>query len=71
MRRIAVPVIGGMTSSTLLTLIIIHAIYALLKGFGLPRERAATHRTGETPSLVESRGTAAAEWRRLCQGNAR
>jgi Cu(I)/Ag(I) efflux system membrane protein CusA/SilA len=35
MQRIAVPMIGGMISSTLLTLIVIPAIYALVKGFGL------------------------------------
>jgi Cu(I)/Ag(I) efflux system membrane protein CusA/SilA len=32
MRRIAVPMIGGMVSSTLLTLVVIPAIYALSKG---------------------------------------
>lgn len=37
MQRIAVPMIGGMVSSTLLTLIVIPAIYALVKGRGLPR----------------------------------
>jgi Cu(I)/Ag(I) efflux system membrane protein CusA/SilA len=36
MQRIAVPMIGGMVSSTLLTLIVIPAIYALVKGWGLP-----------------------------------
>jgi Cu(I)/Ag(I) efflux system membrane protein CusA/SilA len=36
MQRIAVPMIGGMISSTLLTLIVIPAIYALTKGFRLP-----------------------------------
>jgi len=35
MQRIAVPMIGGMISSTLLTLIVIPAIYALVKGAGL------------------------------------
>ncbi len=35
MRRIAAPMIGGMVSSTLLTLIVIPAIYALVKGAGL------------------------------------
>jgi copper/silver efflux system protein len=38
MQRIAVPMIGGMISSTILTLIVIPAIYDLIKGFGLPRE---------------------------------
>jgi len=35
MRRIAAPMVGGMVSSMLLTLIVIPAIYALLKGFSL------------------------------------
>ncbi|WP_300295634.1 CusA/CzcA family heavy metal efflux RND transporter [Ferrovibrio sp.] len=35
MQRIAVPMIGGMVSSTLLTLIVIPAIYALVKGHRL------------------------------------
>jgi copper/silver efflux system protein len=41
MQRIAVPMIGGMVSSTVLTLIVIPAIYALVKQIGLQRERAA------------------------------
>jgi Cu(I)/Ag(I) efflux system membrane protein CusA/SilA len=36
MQRIAVPMIGGMISSTALTLIVIPAIYAVIKGFNLP-----------------------------------
>jgi Cu(I)/Ag(I) efflux system membrane protein CusA/SilA len=36
MQRIAVPMIGGMASSMLLTLIVIPAVYALAKGVGLP-----------------------------------
>ncbi|PHR21009.1 MAG: hypothetical protein COA37_14550 [Hoeflea sp.] len=39
MQRIAVPMIGGMVSSTILTLVVIPAIYALVKGFGLERAR--------------------------------
>ncbi|MDZ4841630.1 MAG: CusA/CzcA family heavy metal efflux RND transporter [Hyphomicrobium aestuarii] len=35
MQRIAVPMIGGMISSTLLTLIVIPAIYGIVKGIGL------------------------------------
>ena len=35
MQRIAVPMIGGMVSSTVLTLVVIPAIYALVKGIGL------------------------------------
>jgi Cu(I)/Ag(I) efflux system membrane protein CusA/SilA len=37
MQRIAVPMIGGMVSSTVLTLVVIPAIYALVKGRGLSR----------------------------------
>jgi len=36
MQRIAVPMIGGMVSSTVLTLVVIPAIYALVKGWRLP-----------------------------------
>jgi Cu(I)/Ag(I) efflux system membrane protein CusA/SilA len=36
MQRIAVPMIGGMVSSTVLTLIVIPAVYALVKGIALP-----------------------------------
>ncbi len=45
MRRIAVPMVGGMVSSTVLTLLVIPAIYAIVKSWRLPevatRERAA------------------------------
>ncbi len=37
MRRIAAPMIGGMVSSTVLTLIVIPAIYAVWKGRGLEK----------------------------------
>jgi hypothetical protein len=33
----AVPMIGGMISSTILTLIVIPAVYAVIKGWGLAR----------------------------------
>lgn len=36
MRRIAMPMVGGMVSSTVLTLVVIPALYALVKGRGLP-----------------------------------
>jgi Cu(I)/Ag(I) efflux system membrane protein CusA/SilA len=42
MQRIAVPMIGGMVSSTILTLIVIPAIYALVKGWRLPQPSART-----------------------------
>jgi Cu(I)/Ag(I) efflux system membrane protein CusA/SilA len=35
MQRIAVPMIGGMVSSTVLTLVVIPAIYAVVKGVRL------------------------------------
>ena len=41
MRRIAVPMVGGMISSTVLTLIVIPAIYAIVKGWRLPRPAEA------------------------------
>jgi Cu(I)/Ag(I) efflux system membrane protein CusA/SilA len=43
MQRIAVPMIGGMASSTVLTLVVIPAIYALVKGWGL--------RTAQSPAV--------------------
>ncbi|MGK2921878.1 MAG: efflux RND transporter permease subunit [Methyloceanibacter sp.] len=39
MQRIAVPMIGGMVSSTLLTLIVIPVIYAVVKGVSLTRRQ--------------------------------
>jgi copper/silver efflux system protein len=47
MQRIAVPMIGGMVSSTLLTLIVIPAIYAVVKGVALrsPRIEPALQKT--------------------------
>jgi Cu(I)/Ag(I) efflux system membrane protein CusA/SilA len=47
MQRIAVPMIGGMVSSTLLTLIVIPAIYAVVKGFSIRSIRL-------TPSLQQT-----------------
>jgi Cu(I)/Ag(I) efflux system membrane protein CusA/SilA len=39
MRRIAAPMVGGMISSTVLTLVVIPAIYALVKERGLQRQQ--------------------------------
>ena len=39
MRRIAAPMVGGMISSTVLTLAVIPAIYALVKQWGLGQQR--------------------------------
>jgi Cu(I)/Ag(I) efflux system membrane protein CusA/SilA len=45
MQRIAVPMIGGMISSTLLTLIVIPAISGLVKGWRLSTSVAETKST--------------------------
>ena len=37
MKRIAAPMIGGMVSATILTLIVVPVIYGLWKGWKLPR----------------------------------
>ena len=47
MRRIAAPMVGGMVSSTILTLVVIPAIYALVKARGLGRA---------APQVTASRG---------------
>lgn len=39
MKRIAAPMVGGLVSSTILTLAIIPAIYIIWKGWGLAKER--------------------------------
>jgi Cu(I)/Ag(I) efflux system membrane protein CusA/SilA len=57
MQRIAVPMIGGMVSSTILTLIVIPAVYALVKGYGL---RVAAHPPKSTQEAF-GRGQVAAE----------
>jgi len=46
MQCIAVPMIGGMVSSTILTLVVIPAIYAVVKGITLrtPQLTAAFYR---------------------------
>jgi hypothetical protein len=41
MQRIAVPMIGGMVSSTLSTLIVIPSIYAVVKGIAIRSPRLA------------------------------
>jgi Cu(I)/Ag(I) efflux system membrane protein CusA/SilA len=47
MQRIAVPMIGGMVSSTVLTLVVIPAVYAIVKGMALrsPQLALSPHRT--------------------------
>ncbi|MFG1345495.1 CusA/CzcA family heavy metal efflux RND transporter [Xanthobacter autotrophicus DSM 431] len=55
MQRIAVPMIGGMVSSTVLTLVVIPAVYALVKGWRLgERTSADAAATGRTPAGIEA-----------------
>lgn len=54
MRRIAVPMVGGMVPSTLLTLLVIPALYAIVKRRGLPDQAG-------TPLLAQIRAKQAAE----------
>jgi Cu(I)/Ag(I) efflux system membrane protein CusA/SilA len=54
MRRIAVPMVGGMVSSTLLTLLVIPAIYTIVKGWRLSDENPA-------PVAVPERAASPAE----------
>jgi Cu(I)/Ag(I) efflux system membrane protein CusA/SilA len=42
MQRIAVPMIGGMISSTILTLVVIPAIYGVIKGWRLPKAQKSS-----------------------------
>lgn len=51
MRRIAAPMVGGMVSSTVLTLLVIPALYALVKGWKLPH--AAANVTRRSSASVE------------------
>ena len=63
MQRIAVPMIGGMISSTLLTLIVIPAVFGIVRGFGMsadPREgqcpAVAVRPSEEVPRVAEPAG---------------
>ena len=53
MRRIAVPMVGGMISSTILTLVVIPAIYGLVKGRRL-RARQTDHATDVPVATIAS-----------------
>jgi Cu(I)/Ag(I) efflux system membrane protein CusA/SilA len=61
MQRIAVPMIGGMVSSSVLTLVVIPAIYDLIKGFALPREEAAAQIDNDVKARTNPTEIAAAE----------
>jgi len=53
MQRIAVPMVGGMLSSTVLTLVVIPAVYGVIKGWRLPRE-AQPNLMNQNASLAKS-----------------
>jgi Cu(I)/Ag(I) efflux system membrane protein CusA/SilA len=53
MRRIAVPMVGGMVSSTLLTLLVIPAIYAVVKGWRLRSVVIPAAQTHRAPKAAE------------------
>jgi Cu(I)/Ag(I) efflux system membrane protein CusA/SilA len=55
MQRIAVPMIGGMVSSTLLTLIVIPAIYAVVKGISIGRSQVPSVRPSELEAAHASK----------------
>lgn len=49
MQRIAVPMIGGMISSTILTLVVIPAVYGIVKGWWLPSRSTVEEPSGAAP----------------------
>ena len=57
MQRIAVPMIGGMVSSTVLTLVVIPAIYAMVKGATVGHEEFLPRKTS---SMAPSRAVTTA-----------
>ena len=54
MQRIAVPMIGGMVSSTLLTLIVIPAIFGLIEGVRLPKAIELAEPAVDEPKPIRS-----------------
>ncbi len=55
MKRIATPMVGGLVSSTILTLVVIPAMYAIIKGFQFRRQfHEGTNGTSPTPMMHES-----------------
>jgi Cu(I)/Ag(I) efflux system membrane protein CusA/SilA len=53
MQRIAVPMIGGMISSTILTLVVIPAVYGIVKGWRLPENQSAERAAGVEPPTLK------------------
>jgi Cu(I)/Ag(I) efflux system membrane protein CusA/SilA len=60
MKRIAAPMIGGMVSSTILTLLVIPTLYALWRGWSVPIG-APSLLTGTDRSLQEQEGISVSE----------
>jgi Cu(I)/Ag(I) efflux system membrane protein CusA/SilA len=54
MSRIAAPMVGGMISSTVLTLAVIPALYALVKQWEMRRAAAASRRAPPLPAALEA-----------------
>ena len=54
MQRIAVPMIGGMVSSTVLTLVVIPAIYGLIKGGDCRADRGRAPARAHAPEAIET-----------------
>jgi Cu(I)/Ag(I) efflux system membrane protein CusA/SilA len=53
MKRIAAPMVGGMVSSTILTLLVIPAIYSLWKEWEVRRSLRALHAKPEIPASAD------------------
>lgn len=60
MKRIAAPMVGGMASATVLTLVVIPVIFALVRGFRLEPARPARPSTPAPPGASPPRPPAAA-----------
>jgi copper/silver efflux system protein len=52
MQRIAVPMIGGMISSTVLTLVVIPALYAAVKGISIRRLAVVSEQPNSVPEVI-------------------
>ena len=52
MQRVAVPMIGGMLSSSVLTLVVTPAVYAVVKGRRLPRLASSKGAGVVVPTII-------------------
>jgi Cu(I)/Ag(I) efflux system membrane protein CusA/SilA len=71
MSRIAAPMVGGMISSTVLTLCVIPALYALIKQWQLQREAPSATDADATPATPAAQPTSTADAREGEQTNPR